>query len=119
MACDPQALLSAAQCDFCTLLGRQLDAAKLVFLCAIANGTPMACDPQSLLSQANCLLCTLPSDDEVYDAVELVFLCAIRDGATVTCEPSALLNEARCLLCTIPPGAMKAAKLAVLCDIAN
>jgi hypothetical protein len=101
------------------LLGRELHAAKLVLLCAIANGTPMACDPQSLLNQANCLLCKLPSDDEVYDAVELVLLCAIRDATPISCDPDNLLSQARCILCTIPAGAMKAAKLGVLCDIAN
>lgn len=119
MACDPQALLDAAKCDFCNLLGMELRAAKLVLLCAIANGTPMACDPQSLLNAANCYLCKFPGDGIVYDAAELVLLCAIRDAATISCDPDNLLSQARCILCTIPPGAMSAAKLGVLCDIAN
>ena len=79
----------------------------------------MPCDANTLMQQAKCFLCKFSGDDE-YDAAELVFLCAIRDGVTpVSCDPDNLLNEARCLLCTIPSGALKAAKLAVLCDIAN
>lgn len=103
---------------FCNLTGLELNAAKLVFWCAIANGTPMACDPNALMAQAKCFLCKFSGEAE-YDAAELVFLCAIRDGTPMSCDPDNLLSEARCLLCTIPEGAMKAAKLAVLCDIAN
>ncbi len=99
------------------LLGDELRAAIIVRLCGIANGTVMACDPQSLMNQAACLLCTIPHDDEVYDAVELVLLCAIRDGQSISCDPNILLGQAKCLLCTIPPGALKAAKISVLCQI--
>ena len=77
----------------------------------------MACDADQLLEDAKCYLCLIPAG--YMDAVELVLLCALRDGETLDCDPQSLINEANCIWCKLGaiPGAMQAAKIAVMCDI--
>lgn len=78
MACDPQTLLTNAECFQCYGYGSMLDAMEVVLLCAIRDGnTSMACDPQSLLSEANCLICELGPIPGAFQAVRISLLCQI------------------------------------------
>jgi hypothetical protein len=76
----------------------------------------MACDTDALLEAARCYQCFF--DGVMGEAAELVLLCAIRDGEAIDCDAQSLMNQANCLICQMPPGAIRAAKVAVLCQIA-
>lgn len=81
MACDPQTLISNAQCWLACGSNALNDAFEIALLCAIRDGdTSLACNPQALIAQAECLLSCLPAGS--FGAVRLGILCEIAQNGT-------------------------------------
>src|SRR4030095_10575820 len=78
MPCDTSALLAQAKCLECNFSGAMFDAASIVMLCAIRDGTVPSCNPQTLLTSANCILNCIPAGQ--MPAVNLSLLCGIASG---------------------------------------
>ena len=75
-AAEAQELITAAECEFCTIPPGLIWYTVLAALIDKGNGNPVPSDPQALIAEAQCLECVIPAGLLPYTILE-----AIRDLA--------------------------------------
>lgn len=100
-AAEAQALMTVANCVWCSIPPGMVPYAQLAIAVDIANSMAVPTTPNELMAQAKCLECIIPQGLVGY--VTLGVLIQYANGDPVPTDPQELVALANCLTC-IPAG---------------